>query len=275
VRSIHLYISLPILAWLSYHLTKGDAAELDKKLPRLKKLISKKKITDSVREFTFATTNPNSCINLPCGQHVCLRFKAEDGEKIVRKYTPTVYDTPGSFKILMKIYDGGKMGNYLENRKIGDYVEMTGPVGLITYEGNGVFKQGRREIKCDHLCLVAGGTGLTPMYQIVSHLGKHLEDSLMVTILVACSTVDDILLEKELRALNKDPRINVRWTISRPNEDWRGFKGRINASMFEEVFPKRNDGVVVGYCGPPKFEKVCKTIFKEKGYKSGMDLFRW
>jgi len=35
-----------------------------------------------------------------------------------------------------KFPDGGKMTQYLENMKIGDYIDVRGPNGLLVYDGN-------------------------------------------------------------------------------------------------------------------------------------------
>ena len=37
-----------------------------------------------------------------------------------------------------KFPDGGKMTQYMENMKIGDYIDVRGPNGLLVYEGMGM-----------------------------------------------------------------------------------------------------------------------------------------
>lgn len=40
-------------------------------------------------------------------------------------------------KVNPKFPDGGKMSQYLNDMKIGDYIDVRGPNGLLVYEGRG------------------------------------------------------------------------------------------------------------------------------------------
>ena len=111
--------------------------------------------------------------------------------QIERKYTPvTGDDTPGHVDLVIKVYksgavdrfpDGGKMSQYMGNLKVGDTMTISGPWGIINYIGGGVFKYGSSKVlECKHIGMMAGGTGLTPMLQIVqavwrppSHTAPH------------------------------------------------------------------------------------------------------
>ena len=47
--------------------------------------------------------------------------------------------------------------------------------GMITYLGEGVFKHGRRELRAERIGMIAGGTGITPMLQIIAAVLKEPE----------------------------------------------------------------------------------------------------
>ena len=51
------------------------------------------------------------------------------------------------------------MGGYLESKKVGDKVRMSGPTGPLAYLGNGKFQQFKKTMIVNTMCLVAGGTG--------------------------------------------------------------------------------------------------------------------
>lgn len=82
----------------------------------------------------------------------------------------------------------------------GDTVDFRGPSGLITYEEKGRFlvraekkaKPVPRTVK--HVGMIAGGTGITPMLQIITHVLKHEDDPTQLSLLFANQTEEDILL---------------------------------------------------------------------------------
>ena len=71
-------------------------------------------------------------------------------------------------------YEGGRLGGYLEKCKLGDKVQISGPVGHLTYHGSGVFQQNKKTFNIKHLCLVCGGTG-NKHYLILLDQGQLFE----------------------------------------------------------------------------------------------------
>ena len=71
--------------------------------------------------------------------------------------------------ILIRTHSGKMSGCYLDTKSVGDEVEICGPFGLVEYRGRGVFKlpgeKTPRSFK--HVAMMAGGTGLTPMLQVL------------------------------------------------------------------------------------------------------------
>merc|ERR1712187_285110 len=63
--------------------------------------------------------------------------------------------------------DGGKMSRYLDNLKVGDYIDIMGPIGAHEYLGCGAFKMPGKTLTAKHYGLLAGGAGITPMLQLV------------------------------------------------------------------------------------------------------------
>jgi cytochrome-b5 reductase len=104
-------------------------------------------------------------------------------EEVSRKYTPitTIFET-GIFELLIKVYHknvhpkfplGGKMSQYLNELPIGDSIKVRGPFGKLTYLGDGLFKIltkfkpiTYREKIYKKVGMIAGGTGITPFYQV-------------------------------------------------------------------------------------------------------------
>lgn len=61
---------------------------------------------------------------------------------------------------------GGLVSNYLDTMEIGDRIDVKGPEGFIEYDGHGKFNIAGEDLEVKKVALVAGGTGITPIYQV-------------------------------------------------------------------------------------------------------------
>ena len=85
---------------------------------------------------------------------------SQDGARVIRPYTPISHPgARGHFELLFKVYEMGKMTRHLANLSVGDAVEMRGPTGRFNFR--------KLLPPLDNLALVCGGTGLTPMLQLL------------------------------------------------------------------------------------------------------------
>lgn len=85
----------------------------------------KTKIARDTYKYTFAFNNPNSVYYLDAAKHILVRGKASDGYYQSRAYTPiTPKGFKGSFEMLVRTYKNGLISNYLDQTKVGEYVEI-------------------------------------------------------------------------------------------------------------------------------------------------------
>lgn len=66
-----------------------------------------------------------------------------------------------------------------------------------------------------HIGMIAGGTGITPMLQIIRAVLRNKDDKTVMWLIFANQTEEDILLREELEAFPKD-RLKVckrKWSI--------------------------------------------------------------
>ena len=61
---------------------------------------------------------------------------------------------------------GGEVTQLLNKVAIGQAVEFKGPVGDFVYEGRGLYARGGQRGQLRRLSMLAGGTGITPMWQV-------------------------------------------------------------------------------------------------------------
>ncbi|XP_038178325.1 NADH-cytochrome b5 reductase 2 isoform X2 [Arvicola amphibius] len=163
-------------------------------------LIEKEQISHNTRRFRFGLPSPDHVLGLPVGNYVHLLAQINN-ELVIRAYTPVSSDDDQGFvDFIIKIYfknvhpkhpEGGKMTQYLENMKIGDTILIRGPTGRLFYH-----KPGHLTVKTDktseperkqvhHLGMIAGGTGITPMLQLLRHITKNSSDGTRMSLLFA------------------------------------------------------------------------------------------
>ncbi|CAF4855089.1 unnamed protein product [Pieris macdunnoughi] len=231
-------------------------------------LIEREEISHDTRRFRFGLPSPDHILGLPIGQHIHLSVKLQD-DLVIRAYTPVTSDEEkGYVDLVIKVYfknvhpkfpDGGKMSQHLESLKIGDTIDVRGPSGRLQYVGKGTFqiKKLRKDppttVTMKKLNMIAGGTGIAPMLQLIRHICQDPNDSTEMRLLFANQTEEDILLRNELENYQRDhPEQFCLWyTLDRPTEGWKYSTGFINDEMIREHLFPPGDDVMVLMCGPP------------------------
>lgn len=243
-------------------------------------LIDVKKESHDVRRFRFALPTKEHIVGLPIGQHISLKYVDEEGKEVQRSYTPvTSDDEAGYVDFVIKVYfrdvhprfpNGGKMSQHLESLKIGDTILMKGPKGHLDYKGQGNFtiKQ-KREIvpyKKKKIGMVAGGTGITPMLQVIRAILKDPADDTELWLMFGNQTEEDILLRKELESIPNN-RFHLFYTLDRPPVGWTFGTGFVTQQMCQEHLPQPADDVMIFMCGPPMMMKSIEAHLEALGFE--------
>lgn len=231
-------------------------------------LTNKVEVSHDTRKFRFKLPSDEHVLGLPTGQHLYLTATI-DGKLTIRPYTPiSSDDDKGYVEFMIKIYfknvhpkfpDGGKMSQYLETLNIGDTIDFRGPSGLIVYEGNGQLAVKSQKMAPSvrrvfhELGMIAGGTGITPMLQIIWAVLKNKEDKTKISLLFANQEEGDILLRSQLDELaeNNSDRFRVWYTLDRPPSNWKYSTGFISESMIRDHLPVHQEDSAILLCGPP------------------------
>lgn len=126
---------------------------------------------------------PAPILGLPIGQHISLTAEIA-GKNVQRKYTPTTLDgeDPGHFHLVVKTYPEGNISRHLSLLTVGQHVQVKGPSGKFIYNKD----------LAPHLLMIAGGTGITPMYQIIKASVNDPKDKTVLKLLYANVNEDDI-----------------------------------------------------------------------------------
>ncbi|GMP60078.1 hypothetical protein CsSME_00023093 [Camellia sinensis var. sinensis] len=162
---------------------------------------------------------------------------------VIRPYTPiSDPDSKGYFDLLIKVYPDGKMSQHFASLKPGDVVEVKGPIEKLRYSPN--MKK--------HIGMIAGGTGITPMLQVIEAILKNPEDNTQISLLYANVSPDDILLKQKLDVLAAShPNLKIFYTVDKPSNNWNGGTGYISKDMAIKGLPGPSDDTLILVCGPP------------------------
>lgn len=84
--------------------------------------------------------------------------------------------------LTLQTYEKGNISKHLADLKVGESIMVKGPKGKFVYT----------EDLAPHLLMIAGGTGITPMFQIIKSSLKNPDDKTQLRLIYANVNEDDI-----------------------------------------------------------------------------------
>jgi cytochrome-b5 reductase len=228
------------------------------------KLIQKTSTSHNVAIYRFGLPRPTDILGLPIGQHISLAATPKGADKeVVRSYTPISSDEDkGYFDLMIKTYPQGNISAHMATLKLGDTMKVKGPKGAMVYQPN----------LCKRIGMIAGGTGITPMLQIIRAINRMRPknggtDTTKVDLIFANVNPDDILLKEDLDQLNRDdPDFSVYYVLNNPPEKWEGGVGFVTADMIKSKLPLPGPDMKIMICGPPPMVSALKKATEGLGY---------
>jgi cytochrome-b5 reductase len=265
-------------------------------------LASKEELCPDTHRFRFELPSSRHVLGVPIGQ--CIHLTARiDGELVKRSYTPTTSDdNQGYFDLIVKNDSNGrslsiffcrerrvtlylldKMSEYLNQLMIGHRVEVSGPSGNLIYRGDGLF-----DIRSDksepfqtrrirHLGLIAGGMGITSIYQIINEICSELvcdgSSQFDVSLIFANENEDTMVLREQIEQLSVSSagRFRLRLIVDRDNQQWKYSTGFVDETMIKAHLPAPGDDVLICVCGSASMlQSTCLPNLHRLGYNERM-----
>ncbi|KAG8901270.1 hypothetical protein FRB99_005419 [Tulasnella sp. 403] len=142
------------------------SAATSKDLPLSHSHFTPVKVTQSTPSDNVGATKlitlkvPKELKPLPPAPVYSIYLKDSDIQ-VERPYTPLRgLEQDGEMTFWVKRYENGEVGRWFHRRKVGETVEIRGPVKTLDWE----------EGRWDEVVLISGGTGITPFYQLLHNV---------------------------------------------------------------------------------------------------------
>lgn len=213
--------------------------------------------------YRFKLKTSFETLDLSPGRHLVVKIPI-DGKDEIRFYTPiSPRFAQGYFDLMVKSYTDGKVSKFFAGLSPGQTVDFRGPVGTFDYEAN----------SSKVLGIVAGGSGITPILQVLNEIVTVPEDLTKVSLIYANETPNDILLKDELNEMaEKYPNFEVHYVVRQPNEKWEGAIGQVTEEMMRAYLPGPADDHRLLICGPEAMNKTVTQYAVNLGWKfTGQD----
>jgi len=219
-------------------------------------------------------TGPTKRITFGCDcgglTPVSMVFVRPDNIKGHKFYNP-VDTRPGEFDLEVKLYEteDGKKGQFgvsgkLHNAIPGDVFEVKGP-----------YKQfGYTERTYNEVVVIAGGTGITPSFQLIKQIVENSEDTTHVVLIFANHGASSIPLKEELQALQAKHscKFTVHFVVNdgtASEQSWPGawHNGLVDLQLLQKTLPDSSAvGTKIYVCGPGS---MMEAVSGNKHYKKG------
>lgn len=212
--------------------------------------------------YRFKMKTSFETLNFPVGHHLAVRVPI-DGKDQIRYYTPVSPQyQPGYFDIIVKSYADGQVSKYFAGLKAGSAVDFKGPVGRFNYVVNS-YKQ---------IGMIAGGSGITPMLQILNKIITTPEDLTKVSLIYANETENDILLKEEIDEIaEKYPNFEVHYVLRTPSSTWKGDVGLVTNELMQKYLPISSSDNRLVMSGKPEMIRMLLEYAEELGWPKGIE----
>ncbi len=203
----------------------------------------------NVKSFRFP--RPPSFDYKP-GQFMYIALKRGDKE-MLKHFTISSSPTESDHIEFTKKLTGHDFSNALDALITGDPVEINGPFGFFTFEG-----------EKEKVGMLTGGIGITPLRSICRYCTDkgHTSD---IVLIYGNHCEKDIVFQEELEKMqDQNTKLRIVFTLSEPSESWMMSRGRISANMIKKEIPDfmERDFYV---CGPPGIVRAMEELLKELG----------
>ncbi|KAK8151797.1 NADH-cytochrome b5 reductase-like protein [Phyllosticta citrichinensis] len=213
------------------------------------RLHSSEDISTDLKRLRFELPDPQARSGMKLTSSLATVIRRPGGIlPMFREYTPVNDPTDAGFiDLVVKKYPNGQLSSHLHALSPGQTQLFAGPLTRYQWKPN----------KHPHVAMIAGGTGICPMYQLLHGIFKNPADTTKVTLVWGVNHDAEIFLKDELDALQRrfPDRLNVVYAVSNPAPGSPHAKGRVTKELLEKAnlgAPDKSTQLFL--CGPPGME---------------------
>jgi cytochrome-b5 reductase len=117
--------------------------------------------------------------------------------------------------------------------------------------------------------MVAGGTGITPMYQLIRAICENDTDTTEVSLIYANRSEADILLREELERFARQYPKNFKlwYLLDSAPEGWTYGTGYVDQNVLTAQLPAPSPDTKMMLCGPPGMVNATKKNLVAMGFE--------
>jgi ferredoxin-NADP reductase/sterol desaturase/sphingolipid hydroxylase (fatty acid hydroxylase superfamily) len=179
------------------------------------------------------------------GQHLTIKVTIK-GETLYRTFSiSSIPNTDNLLTLTIKKIKGGKITNYLaEHLKVGDSLEVTAP--------SGQFYLNPEPAHQNNYVMIAGGSGITPIYSMIGTILKF-EPKSKITLFYANRTSSSIIFKEKIEQWTREfsRQFKVKHFLNEEENPQNAIKGYITRISLEEMVNHYDKNKLDFYlCGP-------------------------
>eukprot|EP01138_Halocafeteria_seosinensis_P014719 gb/GECG01015026.1/.p1 GENE.gb/GECG01015026.1/~~gb/GECG01015026.1/.p1 ORF type:complete len:436 (+),score=49.89 gb/GECG01015026.1/:1-1308(+) len=212
------------------------------------------------------------------GKHILVR--APGGKVVAREYTPvSPLREKGYFELAIKTYDESDgMSKCIRNIQVGEHLEVSGPYGDLKLRRNAV-KFGTQVYTPSHICLVGGGSGVTPLLQILEFLqsGSSTRDIPVYVLCIHRSRESAMLLDHFEQVAKSDARFRISCAFTQGSSPpsfnteespvtYMSSTGHLTADFLTSMWPEPSSKIFAGICGTIDFCRHFDDVLRDMYY---------
>lgn len=233
-------------------------------------VIDRQDLTDQHFSVRLQTVNNVALENFQPGQYITLLAQTQADQNNIQKrcYSLASWQkNPGFYELGIQRENHGQVSNWLhENLKPGTIIEALPP------KGDFVFNLHQSE----HVVLVAGGIGITPLramiHKFIAQKSNSLSPVKTMRLFYSAKSVDKMCyLDEFIKLADEHAEFYFYPTLSQAEKNWQGLTGRLDAKQLTQSLQpdikSRSDKTTSDYymCGPQEMMDNMKLGLMQQG----------
>jgi cytochrome-b5 reductase len=190
---------------------------------------------------------------------------ALDNAMTYRPYTPVNLPCSDHFDLLVKRYPSGRLSSFIHRLQLGEDMEFVPVLSHFNYHPN----------RYQNLGMIAGGTGIAPMIQLIRAVFANPQDHTRVSLVYACHSSEETYFRADLDSLAQQfpERLRISYVWASTRIDKSILKSHFLAEPTSSILVSGPPEMVSSLCGPGSKDGVeqakqppLKGLLKELGF---------